>query len=236
MGESQKVIGTWINIAAVLVGSSMGMLLGGRLSDRFRETVMRGLGLLTLVIGIQMALKTNHILILMGSILAGGILGEWACLQQGLDRIGKALQSRFGRLDTNRFSEGFVTGSLIFCVGPMTVLGALQDGLTGNFELLAIKSTLDGFASLALATVFGVGVLFSIATILVIQGSISAGAQLLEGVLTPVMIDEMTAAGGLMIIGIAFALLDLLHLRTANYLPALLLAPLLLVLSNHLHF
>ena len=226
------MIGTWINIAAVLVGSSMGMLLGGRLSDRFRETVMRGLGLLTLVIGIQMALKTS----LMGSILAGGILGEWACLQQGLDRIGKALQSRFGRLDTNRFSEGFVTASLIFCVGPMTVLGALQDGLTGNFELLAIKSTLDGFASLALATLFGVGVLFSIATILVIQGSISAGAQLLEGVLTPVMIDEMTAAGGLMIIGIAFALLDLLHLRTANYLPALLLAPLLLVLSTHLHF
>lgn len=228
--------GTIINIITVFAGSCLGMLLGGRLPERFRETVMRGLGLLTLVIGMQMAFKTSHILILMGSMLSGGILGELLRLQQGLDRIGKNLQKRFGNDGSNRFSEGFVTASLVFCVGPMTFLGSLQDGLTGNYELLAVKSMLDGFASLAFAAVFGLGVLFSIGTILVVQGSISLGASLLEGVLSTPMIDEMTAVGGLMILGISFALLDLLHMRIANYLPALIIAPVLLALSTHLPF
>lgn len=228
--------GTLINILTVLMGSCVGLLLGGRLPDRFRETVMRGLGLLTLVIGMQMALKTNHILILMGSILIGGILGEWTRIHQGLDWVGQNLQSRLGKDGSNRFSEGFVTASLVFCVGPMTFLGALQDGLTGNYDLLAIKSMLDGFASLAFAATFGIGVIFSIGTILLVQGGISLGAHLLDGLLTTPMIDEMTAAGGLMIIGIGFALLDILHLRIANYLPALLLAPLFFILSTHLPF
>ena len=230
------MIGTLINMITVFIGSCLGILVGGRLPERFRETVMHGLGLLTLIIGIQMALKTSHILILKGSILMGGILGELIRIQQGLDHVGKKLQSRFGKDGSNRFSEGFITASLVFCVGPMTVLGALQDGLTGNYELLAIKSMLDGFASLAFAAIFGVGVIFSIGTILIIQGSISLGASVLDGVLTTPMIDEMTAVGGLMIIGIGFALLDLLHIRIANYLPALLIAPLLLALSTHLHF
>jgi uncharacterized membrane protein YqgA involved in biofilm formation len=230
------MMGTFINMITVLIGSCLGILLGERLPERIRETVMGGLGLLVLVIGIQMALKTNNILILMGSILIGGVLGEWINIQQKLDRLGQSLQSRFGKNKSNRFSEGFVTASLVFCVGPMTFLGALQDGLTGNYELLAIKAMLDGFASLAFAAVFGIGVLFSIGTIFILQGSISLGATLIDGLLTPPMIDEMTAAGGLMIIGIGFALLDLLHLRIANYLPALAIAPLLYALSTHLHF
>lgn len=230
------MIGTLINIITVFIGSCLGLFLGDRLPERFRETVMRGLGLLVLVIGFQMAFKTSHPLILMGSILIGGILGEALRIQQSLDHLGKKLQNKFGNDGSNRFSEGFVTASLVFCVGPMTFLGALQDGLTGNYELLAIKSTLDGFASLAFAAVFGIGVFFSIGTILVIQGSISLGATFLDGLLTTPMIDEMTASGGLMILGIGFALLDLLHLRIANYLPALLIAPILLVLTTHLHF
>ena len=230
------MIGTLINTLTVLVGSALGLLLGARLPDRIRETVMQGLGLLVIIIGIQMALKTNHILILMGSILIGGILGELCRIQQNLDHLGQTLQSRFGKESNNRFSEGFVTASLVFCVGPMTFLGAIQDGLTGNYDLLAIKSTLDGVASLAFAAVFGIGVLFSIITIIVIQGGISLSATLLEGVLTPPMIDEMTAAGGLMVMAIGFTLLDLLHIRTANYLPALIIAPLLLALSTHLPF
>ena len=229
------MIGTFINMITVLIGSCLGIFLGERFPERIRETVMGGLGLLVLIIGIQMALKTNNILILMGSILIGGILGEWINIQQGLDRIGQNLQTRFGK-NNNRFSEGFVTASLVFCVGPMTFLGALQDGLTGNYELLAIKAMLDGFASLAFAAVFGIGVLFSIGTIFIIQGGISLSATLIDGLLTSPMIDEMTASGGLMIIGIGFALLDLLHLRIANYLPALAIAPLLYAFSTHLHF
>lgn len=220
----------------VLMGSMLGLFFGGRLPERFRQTVMHGLGLLVILIGIQMALKTDHILILMGSILVGGLLGELLRIQQGLDHIGQTLQSRFGKNTGNRFSEGFVTASLVFCVGPMTILGAIQDGLTGNYDLLAIKSVLDGFASLAFAAVFGIGVLFSIITIIIVQGGISLGATFLDGLLTAPMIDEMTAAGGILILGIGFALLDLLHIRIANYLPALALAPLLLALSTHLPF
>ena len=230
------MMGTFINMITVLIGSCVGILLGERLPERIRETVMHGLGLLVLVIGIQMALKTTNILILMGSILIGGILGEWINIHQGLDRLGQNLQTRFGKDGSNRFSEGFVTASLVFCVGPMTFLGALQDGLTGNYELLAIKAMLDGFASLAFAAVFGIGVLFSIGTILILQGSISLGANLMDGLLTTPMIDEMTATGGLMIMGIGFSLLNLLHLRTANYLPALVIAPILYAFSTHLHF
>jgi uncharacterized membrane protein YqgA involved in biofilm formation len=229
-------MGTLINMVTVFAGSCLGILLGGRLPDRFRETVMSGLGLLTLVIGIQMALKTSHILVLMGGLLIGGILGELIRIQQMLDQVGKRLQARFGNVRNNRFSEGFITASLVFCVGPMTVLGALQDGLTGNYELLSIKSVLDGFASLTFAAIFGFGVLFSIGTILIVQGSISLGASLIDGLLTTPMIDEMTAAGGMMIIGIGFSLLNLLQLRIANYLPALLISPLLLYLSTYLHF
>ncbi len=230
------MMGTFINMITVLIGSCLGILLGKRFPERIRETVMGGLGLLVLVIGIQMALKTNNILMLMGSIILGGILGEWINIQQKLDRIGQNLQTRFGKDGNNRFSEGFVTASLVFCVGPMTFLGALQDGLTGNYELLAIKAMLDGFASLAFSAVFGIGVLFSIGTIFIIQGSISLGANLIDGLLTTPMIDEMTATGGLMIIGIGFALLNLLHLRIANYLPALVIAPILYAISTHLHF
>jgi len=228
--------GTWINVAAVLFGSSVGLLLGGRFPDRIRDTVMKGLGLLTLVIGLQMAFKTQNVLVLMGSILLGGIVGELLKIQNGLDRLGQFFQRRFGSTDGRGFSEGFVTASLVFCVGPMTSMGALQDGLTGDYDLLAVKSMLDLFASLGFAAVFGLGVMFATLTVLFVQGGISLGAGFLEGALNTVMIDEMTAAGGLMVLGIGFALLDLVHIRVANFLPALLIAPLLLILSTQLPF
>lgn len=230
------MMGTWINMATVFLGSGLGVLLGGRLPERFRDITMRGLGLLVLVVGMQMALETENILIVMGGILMGGLIGEGMNIQRQLDRLGHFLQARFGTGEGSRFSEGFVTASLVFCVGPMTFMGALQDGLTGDYHLLAIKATLDGFAGLAFAAAMGVGVMFSVVTVLVVQGGISLGAGLLHGVLTDAMIREMTACGGLMVLGIGFMLLDLLQLRVANYLPALVVAPLLVAVIALLPF
>lgn len=226
--------GTWINIATVLVGCCLGLLLGKRFPERLRETLIKGLGLFTLIVGLQMAFKTDNVIITLVSVIVGGIIGELLNIQAQLDRLGNALQARFGGSSGSRFSEGFVTTSLIFCVGPMTVLGSLQDGLTGNYQLLSIKSVLDGFVALTFAAGFGFGVAFSALTILIVQGSISLTASHLESLLTDIMINEMVAAGGLMILGIGFVLLELLRIRVANYLPALVIAPFLVVLASRL--
>ncbi len=222
--------GTFLNVGTVLVGGCLGLLLGKRVPERIRETVLKGLGLLTLVVGMQMALKTGNVLILMGSVLLGGIVGEVIGIQGGVDRLGAALEARFSAGGDGRFREGFITASLVFCVGPMAVMGAIQDGLQGDYHLLAIKSMLDGFAALAFAAALGMGVLFSAATVLFFQGGISLGAGWLEGLLSEAMVAEMTASGGLMVLGIGFAILDLMHPRVANFLPALAIAPLLVKL------
>jgi len=223
------MIGTFINAAAVLVGGGLGTWLGQRLPSRIRDTVQDGLGLVTMLTGLQMALQTQNILITMGSLLVGGILGEWWRLDEGFSRIGdrlKALTSRrWGSSGLGLFTEGFVTASLVFCVGPMTVLGAIQDGLTGDYTLLAIKSMLDGFAALVFSSSMGIGVVFSVLTILLFQGAITLGAGAVQAILTDAMIAEMTAAGGVIIIGIALLLLDVKRIRIASFLPALVVAP-----------
>lgn len=217
--------GTLINAASVLAGSAVGLAAGHRLPERLRETVMKGIGLMTLVIGAQMALRTGNVLIVLGSVLAGGIAGTLVRLHDRLDAMGDALQRRFASGGDGRFSEAFVTSSLVFCVGPMTVMGAIQDGLTGDYHLLAVKSTLDGFASLAFAASLGPGVVASTATVLVFQGTLTLFASELRDALTPRMIEEMTAAGGVLILGLGFNLLRLDRIRVADFLPALAVAP-----------
>jgi len=196
-----------------------------------RETVMHGIGLVTLMVGVHLTLKTQNTLIVLGSILVGAILGEWWRLDAGLEALSLRLRERVARRLSARslqhFSEGFVTASLVFCVGPMTVLGSIQDGLTGDFTLLAIKSLLDGFTALAFASTLGVGVLFSALTILVYQGGLSLLAGLAQHALTAPMIAEMTATGGVLILAIGLLLLELKRIRVANLLPALLIAPLI---------
>lgn len=226
--------GTLINAAAVLAGTSLGTLLGGRLPERIRETVMHGLGLFTLVLGVSQGLEAFRppladvtrgvVLVILGSVLVGGVLGELLRIERGLDRAGEALKARFGRGQA-RFTEGFVVASLVFCVGPLTILGSIQDGLTGDYQLLAIKSLLDGFAALAFASALGWGVGFSVITILVYQGALSLSASALAGAFSDAMIAAMSAVGGILIIGIGLRLLSLREVRVANLLPALVLAP-----------
>lgn len=236
--------GTLINVATVLAGTGLGLLLGGRLPDRLRRTVMDVLGLFTVVLGLVNAMDTfgdelaaavgrGAVLIVLGSLLVGAVVGELLDLEGALERVGDRLRRAVRRRGAEgpdegggRFVEGFVVASLVFCVGPLTVLGSLQDGLTGDFELLAIKSLLDGFASLAFASALGIGVGFSAVSVLLVQGGIALGAGALEGVITDPMIAAMNAAGGVLVLAIGLRLLEIRQVRVANLLPALLLAPL----------
>ncbi len=236
--------GTILNVATVLVGSVLGTVLGNRLPEKVRETVVHGLGLTTLVIGLSLALKTQNILIALASILLGGISGELLGIEAALERLGRWLEARSSRLKlpgsaatadstsrTANFVRGFLTASLLFCVGPMTIMGSIQDGLTGDFTLLAIKSTMDGFAALAFASSLGWGVMFSALTVLVYQGGITLGAGWLKAALTDPMINEMTAVGGILMLGIGLGLLEVKRIRVGNLLPALFIAPLIVALA-----
>ncbi len=232
--------GTFLNIVTVLIGGSIGLFFGARLPDRIRQTVLAGLGLFTAVIGIQMFLKTENAMIALGGILIGGLLGEWWKIEDGLRSLGAWLEKRFANANSenqsgSRFIRGFMTASLLFCIGPMTILGSIQDGLSGNYQLLAIKSVLDGFAALAFASTLGVGVLFSTLIILVYQGGISLLAAQLQAVITESMMNEMTAVGGILIMGLALsALLEIKPIRVGNFLPALAIAPLIVAILTAL--
>ncbi len=232
--------GTIINAIAVLIGGLLGTLLGARLPEKMRQTVMGAIGLVVLVVGFQMALSSQNILIPMFSVLIGGVLGEWWRIEDGLNAFGGWLEDRTGHWfgeDERSVTRAFVTASLVFCVGPLTILGAIQDGLTGDYQLLAIKSLLDGFTSIAFAATLGPGVLLSIITILVYQGGIALlamgfGSALGEVTRQTPWVLEMTAAGGILVLGIGLGLLELKRIRVGNLLPAVLIAPLLVALLH----
>lgn len=223
--------GTLINIATVLVGGGMGLVSGARLPPRVRETVVSGLGLFTLAIGIKLFLETRNELIVLASLLIGGVLGEWGRIEDRLRQLGTRLEARFaagpeGGSSRGDFVRGFLSASLLFCVGPMTILGSIQDGLTGDYELLAIKSVMDGFAALALASSLGPGVLFSALVILVYQGGISLLATQAQAIFSDAMMAEMSAVGGVLLLALSVGtLLEIRPIRTGNLLPALFVAP-----------
>ena len=225
------MIGTVINVGTVVAGAGIGLLVGKRIPDRIHETIFKGLGLLTLVIGVKMSLETNNVLVLMASTLLGGLVGEWVGIQRRLDQLGQYFQARIGE-GRGRFSEAFVTSSLVFCVGPMTILGSIQDGLTGDYTLLGMKSMLDAFSSMAFSATLGAGVLLSALTVFLFQGGLTMSASLLDGQLTEPMVAEMTACGGLMLLGIGLVLLDVTRPRVASFLPSLLIAPLIVRLTT----
>jgi len=223
------MIGTLINIASVIIGGVLGLIFGSRLPERIRQTVVAGLGLFVLGFGVYNFMQTKNPLIVLGSVLIGSLLGEWWRIEDGLEKIGIFLEARFsGSGDSNRFVRGFLTASILFCVGPMSILGSIQDGLTGNYSILATKSILDGFAALAFTSTLGVGVMFSVVVILVYQGGISLLAAQLTNVISTPMMNELTATGGILLVGIAISnLLEIKRIRMGNFLPGLIIAPLI---------
>ena len=223
--------GTFLNIVTVLLGGIIGLIFGARIPDKLKATVIAGMGLFVTAMGIQMFMKTENPLIVLGSLLIGTLLGEWMRIEDGLQNLGQILEQRFskeGDDGSNKFVRGFLTASLLFCVGPLTILGSIQDGLTGDYNLLAVKSVLDGFAALAFTSTLGVGVLFSTIIILVYQGGISVLAAQLDAIVTPSMMNELTATGGVILLGLALSsLLEIKKIRVGNMLPGLLVAPLI---------
>ena len=219
-------IGTAINVLAVLAGGSIGTLAGARLPEGMRSTAMQALGIVTLLVGVSNFLRFDNVLIPLVSVILGLVVGELLVIDAGLRRLGIYLEKRFSR-GGSPVSRAFVTTSLLFCVGPLTVIGSLQDGLNGDYSILALKSTLDFITSLAFASVLGWGVLLSAGTVLLVQGSLTLGAGFLDPVVTGPMISATTATGGVLIFGLGLGLLDLKEVRVANMLPALLFSPLL---------
>jgi hypothetical protein len=224
-------LGTVINVAAVLGGTGVGLALGHRLPERARGTMLSAVGLVTIVLGVSQGLETRNLLFPLGAVVVGAFIGEMASLEERLEGLGDRIRRRVekGRPvkeDQGRFVEGFVAASLVFCVGPLTILGSMQDGLAGDFELLAVKSALDGLVAIVFASTLGIGVAFSALTVLIYQGLLTAGAVVLDDALTERMIAEATATGGVMVIGIGIRLLELRAVRVAAMLPGLVLAPL----------
>jgi uncharacterized membrane protein YqgA involved in biofilm formation len=247
--------GTVLNVATVLVGSSLGLLLGHRLPQRTRDTVTDALGLVTLLIGGLSAVEVTSadlsaavgpsapVLIVLGSLLLGGILGSLADIEARLEGLGGWLRARLtvrrgsvvGQSDGDqaaraRFIEGFLTASLVFCVGPLTILGSLSDGLGLGAQQLVLKSVLDGFSSIAFAASLGVGVMASVVALAVVQGLLTGVGFLLGDFLTAAQLAAITAAGGLLLVGLGLRLLQVKQLPVGNLLPALVVAPLLVSL------
>ncbi len=238
--------GTLLNALTVLIGSSLGLLIGNRLPARIQESVITGLGLVTLFIGFSNSLKTGNAIIPLLSLVIGVIVGELLRLDLQMERLAGWLEARFSARTASadagtddrraRFIQGFVTASLVFCVGPLTFLGSMQDGmgLDVGFQQLAIKSVLDGFSSMAFAASLGVGVLFSVLAVLSIQGGLALIGSVAGVFMTTPMLDEMTATGGLILIGLGLVLLDIKKPRIANFLPALILAPIIVAVATEL--
>lgn len=237
-------IGTIINVVAVLVGGTAGTILGTRLPARMRETIMYGLGLLTIVIGVQLSFQTDDILIVLGSLLVGGIIGELLHIEDYINRVGRWIERKTTRnrgiaaqppntahAGTTRFSRAFLTASLVFCVGPMAIIGSFNDGMKGDYTILAVKSVLDLFAALAFASTMGPGVIAAALSVGVYQGALTLGAGWASSVLSDPLIAEMTATGGVLMLAIGLGLLEIKQIRTGNLLPALLVAPLIAALK-----
>ncbi|MBM0743720.1 DUF554 domain-containing protein [Phormidium sp. CLA17] len=236
-----KTSGTWINVLAIALGTAAGSLLRGRLPFRMISVITQGVGLLTAFLGFTMAgnlIKVqagwlDGIVLGLIALVSGGLLGEWAQIEERLTALGDRLKHQFS--GDSRFTEGFVAASLLFCVGPMAILGSLSNGLSGDNRILLLKSTMDGLTAIAFTSSFGIGVGFSALMILLYQGSLS----LLAGILAQIIPDPTTAppillttgVGGLMIVGIGFNLLDIAKIRIAAFLPALLIAPVLYQLA-----
>lgn len=225
-------LGTIVNVATVVIGTAIGILAGRRVPERVRETVLGALGLIVIVLGVDNATETRNFVFPVVALVLGGAIGELLRIEDRLANVGERIRQRAGS-DEGSFVEGFVAASLVFCVGPLTILGSISDGLGEGSQELIVKAALDGLVALVFASTLGIGVGFSALTILVVQGGLTLGASAADDVLTTRMVAEMTAAGGVMLMGIGVRLLEIKPIRVGSMLPALVVAPVLVSLFAH---
>lgn len=219
------MLGTVVNTFAIIIGGLLGLMFGQTLPDRIKKTVIQGIGLAVLMIGVTMAIQTKNSLVIIASVVIGGIIGELVDIEKRLQQFGQYLERRLSKNGQGaEFTKAFVTASLIYCVGAMAIMGALESGLTGNNTILYAKSMLDGITALVFASSMGIGVLASAIPVFVYQGVLTIMAGLLQGVLSTEIITEMGATGGLLIVGIGLNILEIKEVKVGNLLPGLFIA------------
>jgi len=231
------MIATFVNCAAVIIGSLIGLILNTKINESFKRVVYVGAGMISLILGIKMGLVTTRIVFMALALIIGGFLGEWWNVEGGILRFGDFLKKRFAKKDSGKdFAGGFLNASVLFCVGAMTLVGAFKAGAEGNYDLILTKSVMDGFMAIMLTAAMGIGVAFSAITILVYQGGITLLAGVLQPLVNELLLGELTAVGGVLVIMIGLNLLGLGKLKTANYIPALLITIGLIALELLLPF
>ena len=229
------MIATIVNCVTVILGSAVGLLLHKKIREGYKDAVFVAVGCFSLVIGMKLALGFEHVLIIVLSLVIGGLLGYLLDIEGALLRFGDRLKRRFSKNSQDHtFSEGFLSASILFCVGAMTSIGALNAGIEKNYDLLLTKSVMDGFVAIFLTAAMGVGVMFSIITLLVYQGGLTLLAAQLAPLLNETILSELSSIGGILIIMIGINMLDLKKLKTGNFIPALLVVLVLTVLQPHL--
>lgn len=221
------MIGTLVNAAAVIVGGSIGLILKKNMPQRITTIYFQAVGLFTLAIGITMVIKMEDILIVVGSLAIGSLIGEWINLEKKTEIFSEYLKIKL-RIGYEKFSEGLITAFLLFCIGSMTIVGAIDEGVRGSHELLFTKSLMDFFSAILLASAFGIGVLFSSVPLLIFQGFITLVAMWASSFFTPSIIQGITSTGGIMLIGLGINILEIKKIRVMNMLPSLLVVVLLL--------
>ncbi|MCK5856372.1 MAG: DUF554 domain-containing protein [Bacteroidales bacterium] len=220
------MLGTLVNVGAVIAGSLLGLVIHKRMPEKITKLVFQAIGLFTLFLGFTMAGNTSNYLIIIFSLVIGAIIGELLNIEKQINKLSDWLKTKSGSSNA-KFSEGFLSSFLLFCMGSMTILGAIEEGIGGNPDLLLAKSVLDGFSSIALAAAMGIGVLFSAIPLLIYQGGLTLFASYLQDYLTTPMINELTAVGGIILIGLGINILEIKQIRVINMTPALFVAVLL---------
>lgn len=217
------LFGTVVNVATVLIGSLVGFYFNSRLPKKIVNLIFQAIGLFTLYIGITMTMKTHQILILIFSMILGSALGEWIDIDKYITRFGEWTKKKI-RSKNEHFTEGMISAFLLFCMGSMTILGAFEEGTAGKSDLLVAKSVMDGFSSLALASALGLGVTFSVLPLIIFQGGLTLLSGWIGNMMPQAVIDEMSAAGGLILVGLSLVILEIKTIKVVNMLPALLFA------------
>lgn len=218
------MLGTILNAAAIILGGALGVLFGQALAEKMKITLIQGLGLAVMLIGGSMAFQTNNVLVVICSLVIGGLIGEKIDIEQKLKNFGNWIEHKYTRGEDGRFTKAFVSTSLIYCVGAMAIMGAIESGIRGNHSILMAKSVLDGISAIVFASSLGIGVLASAIPLFLYQGSITLAAGFLQEILTQPMITEMSATGGLLIVGIGLNILEIKEIRVGNLLPAIFVA------------
>lgn len=219
-------MGTLINVAAVIIGSLIGLMIKQKLPPKIITIIFQVMGLFTLVLGVSMSLKTEHFLVVIGSLVLGAVIGEWIDLDKYMSRWSVSLKARL-KVGNEKFSDGLITAFLLYCMGAMTIMGAIEEGVEGSYDILLMKSLMDGVSSIALASGLGIGVLFSSIPLLVYQGGLTLFSSYIGEHLTEGIINDLSATGGILLIGLGINILEIKKLKIINMVPALVIVVIL---------